>query len=115
MGLVAAKLDPTMLLVWGTIGNWAGSMFNYGVGRLGKMEWIERYLHIKKEKLDKAQHFMGERGAWMVIFAFLPIIVTAICITLGLMSANPTITAISVLIGKLIRYGVIAYGTAAII
>ena len=98
-----------MLLVWGTIGNWAGSMFNYGVGRLGKMEWIERYLHIKKEKLDKAQHFMGERGA------FLPIIGTAICITLGLMRANPTITAISVLIGKLIRYGVIAYGTAAVI
>jgi membrane protein YqaA with SNARE-associated domain len=114
MGLVAAKLDPTMLLVWGTIGNWAGSMFNYGVGRLGKMEWIERYLHVKKEKLERAQQFMGKRGAWMGVFAFLPIIGTAICITLGLMRANPTITAISVLIGKLIRYGVIAYGTAAI-
>lgn len=115
MGLVAARLDPTMLLVWGTAGNWAGSMFNYFIGRLGKLEWIERYFHVKKENLDKARRFMGERGAWMGLFAFLPIIGTAICITLGLMRANPTITAISVLTGKLIRYGVIAYGTAAVL
>lgn len=114
MGLVAAGLSPTPLLIWGTIGNWAGSMFNYYVGHLGKMEWIEKYLRVKKEKLEKAQQFMGERGAWMGVFSFLPVIGTAICITLGLMRAHPGITALSVFIGKLIRYVVVAYGSAAV-
>ena len=46
MGLIAAGLEPIPLLIYATIGNWAGSMFNYWVGHLGKMEWIERYLHV---------------------------------------------------------------------
>jgi len=114
MGLVAAGLSPTPLLIWGTIGNWAGSMFNYYVGRMGKIEWIEKYLRVKKEKIEKARRFMGDRGAWMGVFSFLPIIGTAICITLGLLRANPVITSISVFIGKLIRYIAVAYGSAAL-
>ena len=114
MGLIAAGLEPIPLLIYATIGNWAGSMFNYYVGHLGKLEWIERYLHVDKEKLDKAQRFMGNRGAWMGFFSFLPIIGTAICILLGLMRANLLISAVSVLIGKTVRYVFIALGSAMI-
>ena len=113
-GLVAAGLEPLPLLIYATIGNWAGSMFNYAVGRMGKMEWVECYLHVKEENMQKAKRLMGQRGAWMGFFAFLPIIGTAICITLGLMRANPTITAISVFLGKVLRYIFVAYGAAII-
>ena len=113
-GLVAAGLEPLPLLIYGTIGNWAGSMFNYVVGRMGKTEWVERYLHVKKENMEKAKRFMGQRGAWMGFFSFLPIIGTVICITLGFMRANPTITAISVFLGKILRYVFVAYGAAMI-
>lgn len=41
VGLQLAGLDPLLLLVWGTIGNVGGSMFNYSIGRLGRMEWVE--------------------------------------------------------------------------
>ena len=113
-GLVAAGLEPLPLLIYATIGNWAGSMFNYYVGHLGKMEWIERYLHVKPEKLEKAQQFMGKRGAWMGFVSFLPVIGTAICISLGLMRANPLITSVSVFLGKILRYVLIADGAALI-
>ena len=73
------------------------------------MEWIERYLHVKKEKIDQARRFVGGRGAWMGFFAFLPIIGTAICILLGLMRANPWISSLSVFLGKVLRYAFIAY------
>ncbi len=53
-GLQAAGLDPIPLVIYGSIGNVLGSLFNYGVGRLGKMEWIEKYLHVKKA--DKSQY-----------------------------------------------------------
>ena len=112
--LIAAGLQPLPLLIYATIGNWAGSMFNYCVGRMGKMEWVERYLHVSQENMEKAQRFMGKRGAWMGFFAFLPVIGTAICITLGLMRANPSITAVSVFLGKVIRYFLVAYGAAMV-
>ena len=95
LAMLAAGVDPWELVVYASIGNTAGSMFNYGVGRLGR--------------LDKAQRFMGGRGAWMGFFAFLPILGSAISILLGLMRANVFITLISIAIGKVMRYMIIAW------
>jgi membrane protein YqaA with SNARE-associated domain len=62
-GLMATGLDPWQLMIYGTIGNVLGSIFNYCVGRMGKLEWIEKYLHVKKADIDKAERFMKGRGA----------------------------------------------------
>ena len=110
-GLLAAGLDPWLLIVYGTIGNVAGGMFNYFVGRMGKLEWIEKYLHVKQKDLDKATRFMGGRGAWMGFFAFLPILGSAITVTLGFMRANIAISFVSIAIGKFLRYWLLVYGT----
>lgn len=108
----AAGLDATALVVYATIGNVLGSMFNYGVGWLGNIQWITRWLHVKEESLNKAEKFMGGRGAWMGIFAFLPLLGSAITIMLGLMKANIVISFISITIGKLARYLLLAYGAS---
>ena len=104
VGLLAAGLDMWALVAWGTVGNVLGSLFNYGIGRLGKMEWIEKYLHTKPEDLDRARRFMGGRGAWMGLFSCIPVIGDVITIVLGLMRANLTIFIVSVTISKLVRY-----------
>lgn len=114
-GLQAAGLDPIPLVIYGSIGNVLGSLFNYGVGRLGKMEWIEKYLHVKKEKLDQAERFMAGRGAWMGFFAFIPILGSAITIVLGLTRANIIISTISITIGKVLRYILLVYGLSFIV
>ena len=113
-GLQAAGLEPIQLVLYGSIGNVLGSMFNYGVGRMGKLEWIEKYLHVKKESLDKAQHFMADRGTWMGFFAFLPLLGSAITIVLGLTRANIVISVISITIGKVLRYVLLVYGLSFI-
>ena len=110
LALQASGLDPVGLVLYGTAGNVLGSMFNYFVGHLGRIDWIERYLHVKKETLDKAQRFMKGRGAWMGFFAFLPIIGSAITILLGLMRANVFISFLSITIGKFLRYALLVYG-----
>ena len=110
LALLAAGLDPVLLVVYGSVGNVLGSMFNYGIGRLGKLEWIEKYLHIKKESLDKAERFMQGRGAWMGFFAFLPILGSAITVVLGLTRANLFITIVSITLGKVIRYLILVAG-----
>ena len=98
LGFMAAGLDNWPLIIYGTIGNVLGSLFNYGVGHLGRLDWVERYLHVKKKDLDKAQRFMAGRGAWMGFFAFLPILGSAITIML------------SITIGKLLRYVILVFG-----
>lgn len=110
IGLLATGLDSTGLVIYGSIGNVVGSLFNYGVGRLGKTEWIERYLHVSQESLDKAERFMAGRGAWMGFFAFLPVLGSAITIMLGLMRANLPISITSISIGKVLRYVLLLYG-----
>lgn len=112
LALLAAGLDPWGLIAYGTVGNVCGGMFNYWVGRQGKMEWIERYLHVKKKDLDRARRFMAGHGAWMGFFAFLPILGSAITIALGLMRANIPISLTSITVGKLLRYIVLVYGAS---
>ena len=114
-GLLAAGLNPWLLIVYGTIGNVAGGMFNYFVGRQGRLEWIEKYLHVKQQDLDKATRFMAGRGAWMGFFSFLPILGSAITIALGLMRANIPISLTSIAIGKFLRYVVLIYGASLIL
>ena len=110
LGFMAAGLDNWTLIIYGTVGNVLGSLFNYGVGRMGRLDWVERYLHVKKEELDKAQRFMAGRGAWMGFFAFLPILGSAITIMLGFMRSNFFISMLSITIGKLLRYVVLVFG-----
>ncbi|MCQ2220720.1 MAG: DedA family protein [Prevotella sp.] len=108
LAMLAAGVEPIELTIYATVGNVLGSMFNYCVGRMGRLDWIEKYLHVKKEKLDRAQRFMGGHGAWMGFFTFLPILGSAISILLGLMRANVLITLISIFLGKSLRYIVLA-------
>ena len=112
--LLASGLSSVPLVVYATIGNVAGGLFNYLIGSLGKMEWIERYLHVKPEDLKRAERFMAGRGAWMGFFAFVPIIGSAITISLGLMRANLLLSLISITLGKALRYILLVYGSTLI-
>jgi len=109
-GLMATGLDPWQLMAYGTVGNVLGSAFNYGVGRMGKVEWFERYLHVKPKDIERAERFMAGRGAWMGFFAFLPVLGSAITILLGLMRANILITFVAITLGKIFRYLILIYG-----
>ena len=108
--LKVAGPDPWMLLITGTLGNVLGGLFNYWIGTFGRMDWIEKYLHIKEEKIERAQRFMAGRGALMAFFAFIPIIGSAITVSLGLMKANLPVTTISMTAGKFLRYAIIVFG-----
>ena len=115
VALMATGLDPWLLMLYGTVGNVLGSVLNYGVGRMGRQEWIETYLHVKKADLDKAHRFLAGHGAWMGFFAFLPVLGSAITIALGLMRSNVVITLTAITIGKLFRYIILIYGAGLFI
>jgi membrane protein YqaA with SNARE-associated domain len=108
--LIAIGLAAIPCLMVATIGNWLGGMTNYYLGYLGKTEWIEKYLKVKKERVDKTQHWLNRRGgAYMAFFSFLPGIGDLIPLALGFMRANALKVNISMLLGKFLRYLLIFY------
>lgn len=107
--LLLAGLNPWRLFVVATIGNVGGSMFNYGVGTLGKMEWIEKHLHVTREKMERAQRWMERYGAWIGLLCFLPVLGSVIAVTLGYMRANPWLSAFTIFVGKALRYAVLIW------
>lgn len=112
VALQAAGLDPWGLVVYASIGNTLGGTMNYCIGRMGRMEWIEKYLHVKKDELDRAQRFMAGRGAWMGCLSVVPVIGDVITVALGLMRANIVISLISMAVCKFLRYVLLMYGAS---
>ena len=104
VALVKLGLPPTACILAAPLGNTAGGMTCYYMGRLGRIDWIEKYFKVKKEKIDKMQRFLQGKGALMAFFAFLPAIGEVISIALGYMRSNVWLTTASMFAGKLIRY-----------
>lgn len=105
--LIEMGLDPIGCLVAATAGNTLGGMTCYWIGRAGRREWITRYLRVSDEKLARAERFLAGCGAMMGFFAFLPYVGEAIAVVLGLMRSNTSLTAVSMFLGKLLRYAAI--------
>ena len=87
-------------------GNFLGGMSCYWLGMLGKVEWIEKYLKLDPVKLQKVQDWIKGKGSWMGFFVFLPGIGDFIAVALGFLRANIWVVAISMFLGKAIRYWV---------
>ena len=109
VALVQLGLPPVACLVSATLGNTAGGMTCYYMGRLGKIRWIEKYLKVKKEKVDRMVSFLQGKGAMMAFFAFLPAIGSLIGISLGFLRSNIWLTTSAMLTGKLLRYILLLY------
>ena len=108
-GLVFGGLDPWGCVYVATLGNWLGGMTCYWVGLLGKVEWVEKYLHIKKEKVDRFMEKIHKYGDWFAFFSFLPGVGDIIAVASGFFRCRFWIVAVSMLLGKFVRYIVWMY------
>lgn len=103
-GLLAAGGDNWGCWLAATAGNVLGGLTCYGLGRLGNPVWIERYLKVKPEKLDKVLRFLNGKGAYMAFFTFVPLVGDVLAIGLGYLRAHLTVTVLAMTLGKGLRY-----------
>lgn len=113
-GLIALGMNAWGCVIIASVGNWLGGMTNYYLGRLGKTEWIEKYLKVKKEKIESVQHWLEGKGAFMAFFSFLPVVGDIIALALGFMRANIYIVNVCMFLGKFVRYVLLMYGISLI-
>ncbi|MGI6793833.1 YqaA family protein [Bacteroides sp. KG68] len=104
VALVKVGLSPALCILAATLGNTIGGLTCYYMGHLRRIDRIEKYFKVKKEKIDKMRHFLQGKGALMAFFTFLPFVGEAIAIALGFMRSNLALTAASMFAGKLVRY-----------
>lgn len=112
--LVTTDMNPMLTIISGTIGNVLGSMFNYYIGRTGSVEQISRWMHIKEKRLVRTRDYVEKKGSWIAVFSFLPIFGTAISISLGILRANVWGVMFWSLIGKFLRYVIVASSVIAL-
>lgn len=104
VALLAAGANPNELLLWGTAGNTLGSVLNYGVGSLGRDEWIERWTKVSPQKLEKGKRWVRHYGAWAGLLAWLPLLGSVITVAMGFLRVKFIYAMINVAVGKYIRY-----------
>ena len=107
--MVANGFDPVWSILVATLGNWLGGMSSYFLGYLGKWEWIEKYLRIKREKIERWHDQLEKRGAIFAFFSWLPLIGDVFAVGLGILRTDWRTVAFAMLAGKMMRYAVWAW------
>ncbi|MBK3516041.1 YqaA family protein [Carboxylicivirga marina] len=103
-GMLATNYNLYWCLGLATLGNWLGGMSSYGLGWLGKIQWIEKYLKIKHSQINKTQKRIKGKELWVAFFCWLPGVGDVIAVILGLLKVNIVWVSIGMFIGKLLRY-----------
>lgn len=107
--MIAGGANPWLAIGIATLGNWLGGISSYGIGYLGKWQWMEKYLGVEKQKVEKWKPKIDRYGSFFGVFSFVPIIGDAIPVALGFFRANLLLTAFWLIIGKLGRYVAVSW------
>ena len=107
--MVINESNFVVLIFVASIGNTLVAILTYWLGWLTKWNWIEKYLRVKKSKVEGFNDLLQKFGAWMGLLCWFPIIGDVIAISLGVFKVSPIHTFITMFLGKLFRYIVLGY------
>lgn len=103
-GMLLAGGNPWLCFVLATAGNGLGSVTSYGLGYLGKWEWIEKWMRVKKETLEKQQKVILKWSNLAALFCWLPFVGDVLAIGLGFYRMPFWKTTFFMFLGKALRY-----------
>lgn len=86
-----------------TAGNFLGGLTSYGIGRLGKWEWIER-LGVKPETLAKQKSKVDKYGSLVALLSWVPFVGDVLAVALGFYRVAFIPSAVYMFIGKAGRF-----------
>ncbi len=98
----------SLVLIAGA-GNLLGSLLTYGMGRLGNSALHRRWLRIDEAGLQRAERWFARWGLPSLLLAWLPVVGDPLCLVAGLLRVRPGFFILLVGLGKLGRYGAIAW------
>lgn len=106
VGMLLAGGHPWICFVMATLGNWLGGLTSFGIGWIGKTEWLEKWFRVKPQTIQKQKRLVDRYGAWLALLSWLPLIGDVFAIALGFYKAKPLECALWLLVGKALRYAI---------
>lgn len=101
------------LVVVATIGNTLGALTTWWLGLWASKKYpAERLLN---EKIQKAIAMTRKWGGWALLFSWLPVVGDGLCFAGGWLRMSLWTSLLAILLGKAIRYTVVAYAAMAVI
>ena len=101
---LAAGLPWGLALAGATLGNAAGSMTTWYLGRLSRLDWLKKYCRVTADQIEWAQKRIGRFGAAGAFLCFLPVVGDAFAIALGFMRYPAGKFLLFMTAGKICRY-----------
>lgn len=103
-GLLLCGTSPFLCILCATIGNTLGGLTCYWLGSCGKVDWLERYMGVSMEKVERMKGWVRRYGAVVAFFSFLPVVGDLLVVALGFMRAHWAGVTLFMCLGKFLRY-----------
>jgi len=107
LGLLYKDFELVPLVFVASTGNTIGGMVTYYMGHLGKLEWLEKWFGISKDKLKNLEVKAKKYGWLFAFFTWLPGIGDPMAAAIGFVRINPVVALIWMAIGKTLRFAAI--------
>lgn len=106
--LVAGEQPAAALLAVASVGNVAGSVVNWALGR-GVARWRDRrWFPVRAEALARAEGWYRRWGRWSLLLSWTPLIGDPLTVAAGVLRENLIVFLALVTVAKVARYLVVA-------
>lgn len=104
VALLAAGISPWTLLLTASVGNTLGGITCYCMGLIASPEWLQRTFRVKDKHMQRARVLVDRWGIWMGLLCWIPLLGSAILLTLGIMRSHPIAANLMMILGRTLRY-----------
>ena len=104
VALLAAGISPWTLLLTASVGNTLGGITCYCMGLIASPAWLQRTFRVKDKHMQRARVLVDRWGIWMGLLCWIPLLGSAILLTLGIMRSHPIAANLMMILGRTLRY-----------
>lgn len=108
--IIAGDYSVFVLVLVASVANTLGSCVNYGLGWQLQRFRTQRWFYFNDRQIAQANYFFERYGQWALGFAWLPVVGDALTLVAGIVRMRFTLFVVWVLLGKTLRYALLAYG-----
>lgn len=111
LGLLAAgQGSPWALIAVASVGNVAGAMVNWALGRSFQLLKHKLWFPLSDATNARAQAWFARYGVWSLVLSWVPVVGDPLTLVAGMMRVPLALFVTLVTIGKVARYGAIVWG-----
>lgn len=100
-----SPLSPSALLSIATAGNSLGAITTWGLGFLLSRGYpLERWA---QQPSARALQWVQRWGVWSLLLSWLPVLGDALCLAAGWLRLPAMSSAVAIVVGKALRYGIV--------